>query len=193
MPWMQLPSGGQLPHDAQPPRPKMAEITAGDTGKGHLPLEKRQKNFPACFTKRGPAGRGIGLASTFELVQLQPTVRSTLHRRWPGEHRPDRGHSAGFAADNDGKPSASSKARRPWLVRFGMAYVGGIFYRACERGAPERQVKPKPFSMEHVADTVLYRRSVFRVSGRTDDPGNAIPGQVTLFLLDVAGPPLHRW
>src|SRR6266567_523095 len=49
-------------------RGEMAEITVGDTGKG-IPLENRQKIFQLFFTTR-PGGSGIGLASTFRIVQL---------------------------------------------------------------------------------------------------------------------------
>jgi PAS domain S-box-containing protein len=49
-------------------RGDMAEITVGDTGKG-IPLENRQKIFQLFFTTR-PGGSGIGLASTFRIVQL---------------------------------------------------------------------------------------------------------------------------
>ena len=49
-------------------RGEMAEITVGDTGKG-IPPEHRQKIFQLFFTTR-PGGSGIGLASTFRIVQL---------------------------------------------------------------------------------------------------------------------------
>src|SRR5437660_710386 len=49
-------------------RGEMAEISVGDTGKG-IPLENRQKIFQLFFTTR-PGGSGIGLASTFRIVQL---------------------------------------------------------------------------------------------------------------------------
>jgi PAS domain S-box-containing protein len=49
-------------------RGEMAEISVGDTGKG-IPLEHRQKIFQLFFTTR-PGGSGIGLASTFRIVQL---------------------------------------------------------------------------------------------------------------------------
>jgi len=49
-------------------RGEMAEISVGDTGKG-IPPENRQKIFQLFFTTR-PGGSGIGLASTFRIVQL---------------------------------------------------------------------------------------------------------------------------
>jgi PAS domain S-box-containing protein len=49
-------------------RGEMAEISVGDTGKG-IPPEHRQKIFQLFFTTR-PGGSGIGLASTFRIVQL---------------------------------------------------------------------------------------------------------------------------
>lgn len=49
-------------------RGEMAEITVGDTGKG-IPPENQQKIFQLFFTTR-PGGSGIGLASTFRIVQL---------------------------------------------------------------------------------------------------------------------------
>ena len=49
-------------------RGEMAEIAVGDTGKG-IPPEHRQKIFQLFFTTR-PGGSGIGLASTFRIVQL---------------------------------------------------------------------------------------------------------------------------
>src|SRR5882724_1072103 len=62
-----MPSGGQL-RMMLSRRGEMAEITVGDTGKG-IPLENRQKIFQLFFTTR-PGGSGIGLASTFRIVQL---------------------------------------------------------------------------------------------------------------------------
>jgi PAS domain S-box-containing protein len=62
-----MPSGGQL-RLVLSRRGEMAEITVGDTGKG-IPLEHRQKVFQLFFTTR-PGGSGIGLASTFRIVQL---------------------------------------------------------------------------------------------------------------------------
>jgi len=62
-----MPSGGQL-RLVLSRRGEMAEITVGDTGKG-IPLENRQKIFQLFFTTR-PGGSGIGLASTFRIVQL---------------------------------------------------------------------------------------------------------------------------
>ena len=62
-----MPTGGQL-RLMLSRRGEMAEITVGDTGKG-IPLENRQKVFQLFFTTR-PGGSGIGLASTFRIVQL---------------------------------------------------------------------------------------------------------------------------
>jgi PAS domain S-box-containing protein len=62
-----MPSGGQL-RLMLSRRGEMAEIAVGDTGKG-IPLENRQKIFQLFFTTR-PGGNGIGLASTFRIVQL---------------------------------------------------------------------------------------------------------------------------
>ena len=62
-----MPSGGQL-RLMLSRRGEMAEISVGDTGKG-IPLENRQKIFQLFFTTR-PGGSGIGLASTFRIVQL---------------------------------------------------------------------------------------------------------------------------
>jgi len=62
-----MPSGGQL-RLMLSRRGEMAEITVGDTGKG-IPMENRQKIFQLFFTTR-PGGSGIGLASTFRIVQL---------------------------------------------------------------------------------------------------------------------------
>ena len=62
-----MPAGGQL-RLMLSRRGEMAEITVGDTGKG-IPLENRQKIFQLFFTTR-PGGSGIGLASTFRIVQL---------------------------------------------------------------------------------------------------------------------------
>jgi PAS domain S-box-containing protein len=62
-----MPSGGQL-RLVLSRRGEMAEISVGDTGKG-IPLEHRQKVFQLFFTTR-PGGSGIGLASTFRIVQL---------------------------------------------------------------------------------------------------------------------------
>src|SRR5208282_738341 len=62
-----MPTGGQLQLTLSR-RGDMAEITVGDTGKG-IPLELRQKVFQLFFTTR-PGGSGIGLASTFRIVQL---------------------------------------------------------------------------------------------------------------------------
>jgi PAS domain S-box-containing protein len=62
-----MPTGGQL-RLVLSRRGEMAEITVGDTGKG-IPPENRQKIFQLFFTTR-PGGSGIGLASTFRIVQL---------------------------------------------------------------------------------------------------------------------------
>jgi len=62
-----MPSGGQL-RLVLSRRGEMAEITVGDTGRG-IPMENRQKIFQLFFTTR-PGGSGIGLASTFRIVQL---------------------------------------------------------------------------------------------------------------------------
>jgi len=62
-----MPEGGQL-RVVLSRRGDMAEITVGDTGKGISP-ENRQKIFQLFFTTR-PGGSGIGLASTFRIVQL---------------------------------------------------------------------------------------------------------------------------
>src|ERR1700686_3056167 len=62
-----MPSGGQL-RLMLSRRGEMAEITVGDTGRG-IPVENRQKIFQLFFTTR-PGGSGIGLASTFRIVQL---------------------------------------------------------------------------------------------------------------------------
>jgi PAS domain S-box-containing protein len=62
-----MPSGGQL-RLVLSRRGENAEITVGDTGRG-IPMENRQKIFQLFFTTR-PGGSGIGLASTFRIVQL---------------------------------------------------------------------------------------------------------------------------
>ena len=62
-----MPDGGQL-RLVLSRRGEMAEITVEDTGKG-IPPENRQKIFQLFFTTR-PGGSGIGLASTFRIVQL---------------------------------------------------------------------------------------------------------------------------
>jgi PAS domain S-box-containing protein len=62
-----MPSGGQL-RIMLSRRGEVAEISVGDTGKGIAP-ENRQKVFQLFFTTR-PGGSGIGLASTFRIVQL---------------------------------------------------------------------------------------------------------------------------
>jgi len=62
-----MPNGGQL-RLVLSRRGEMAEILVEDTGKG-IPPEHRQKIFQLFFTTR-PGGSGIGLASTFRIVQL---------------------------------------------------------------------------------------------------------------------------
>jgi PAS domain S-box-containing protein len=62
-----MPNGGQLQLTLSR-RGEMAEITVGDTGRG-IPLENQQRVFQLFFTTR-PGGSGIGLASTFRIVQL---------------------------------------------------------------------------------------------------------------------------
>ncbi|HEY2459177.1 MAG TPA: ATP-binding protein [Candidatus Acidoferrum sp.] len=62
-----MPNGGQL-RLVLSRRGEIAEITVGDTGKG-IPTENKQKIFQLFFTTR-PGGSGIGLASTFRIVQL---------------------------------------------------------------------------------------------------------------------------
>jgi PAS domain S-box-containing protein len=62
-----MPSGGKLQLMLSR-RGEMAEISVGDTGKG-IPPENKQKIFQLFFTTR-PGGSGIGLASTFRIVQL---------------------------------------------------------------------------------------------------------------------------
>jgi PAS domain S-box-containing protein len=62
-----MPNGGQL-RLVLSRRGESAEITVGDTGKG-IPQENRQKIFQLFFTTR-PGGSGIGLATTFRIVQL---------------------------------------------------------------------------------------------------------------------------
>jgi PAS domain S-box-containing protein len=62
-----MPNGGQLQLTLSR-RGDMAEVTVGDTGRG-IPMEHRQKVFQLFFTTR-PGGSGIGLASTFRIVQL---------------------------------------------------------------------------------------------------------------------------
>jgi PAS domain S-box-containing protein len=61
------PGGGQL-RMMLSRRGEMAEIAVEDTGRG-IPIENRQKIFQLFFTTR-PGGSGIGLASTFRIVQL---------------------------------------------------------------------------------------------------------------------------
>lgn len=60
-------SGGELRVELGR-RGEMAEISVSDTGKG-IPAENQQKIFQLFFTTR-PGGSGIGLATTFRIVQL---------------------------------------------------------------------------------------------------------------------------
>jgi PAS domain S-box-containing protein len=60
-------SGGELRVELGR-RGEMAEISVSDTGRG-IPAENRQKIFQLFFTTR-PGGSGIGLATTFRIVQL---------------------------------------------------------------------------------------------------------------------------
>jgi signal transduction histidine kinase len=62
-----MPDGGQL-RLVLSRRGDAAEITVGDTGRGIAP-EDRPKVFQLFFTTR-PGGSGIGLATTFRIVQL---------------------------------------------------------------------------------------------------------------------------
>ena len=62
-----MPNGGHL-RLVLSRRGEMAEIAVGDTGKG-IPPENQQRIFQLFFTTR-PGGSGIGLASTFRIVQL---------------------------------------------------------------------------------------------------------------------------
>ncbi|HUI75630.1 MAG TPA: ATP-binding protein [Candidatus Acidoferrum sp.] len=62
-----MPNGGQLRLMLNR-KGDMAEISVADTGKG-IPAENQQKIFQLFFTTR-PGGSGIGLASTFRIVQL---------------------------------------------------------------------------------------------------------------------------
>lgn len=62
-----MPGGGQL-RLVLSRRGDTAEIAVGDTG-GGIPPENRQRVFQLFFTTR-PGGSGIGLASTFRIVQL---------------------------------------------------------------------------------------------------------------------------
>lgn len=62
-----MPNGGQL-KIALNRRSDAAEIVVADTGIG-IPQENRQKVFQLFFSTR-PGGSGIGLASTFRIVQL---------------------------------------------------------------------------------------------------------------------------
>jgi len=62
-----MPSGGELGL-ALKRRGELAEISVSDTGRG-IPPENRQKIFQLFFTTR-PGGNGIGLATTFRIVQL---------------------------------------------------------------------------------------------------------------------------
>ena len=60
-------SGGELRVELSR-RGEMAEISVSDTGKG-IPVENQQRIFQLFFTTR-PGGSGIGLATTFRIVQL---------------------------------------------------------------------------------------------------------------------------
>jgi len=60
-------SGGELRVELGR-RGEMAEISVSDTGNG-IPAENQQKIFQLFFTTR-PGGSGIGLATTFRIVQL---------------------------------------------------------------------------------------------------------------------------
>jgi PAS domain S-box-containing protein len=62
-----MPNGGELRLILKR-RGELAEISVSDTGKG-IPPENRQKIFQLFFTTR-PGGSGIGLATTFRIVQL---------------------------------------------------------------------------------------------------------------------------
>jgi len=62
-----MPNGGEL-RLVLKRRGELAEISVSDTGKGIAP-ENRQKIFQLFFTTR-PGGSGIGLATTFRIVQL---------------------------------------------------------------------------------------------------------------------------
>jgi PAS domain S-box-containing protein len=62
-----MPNGGELRLELKR-RGELAEISVSDTGKG-IPPENRQKIFQLFFTTR-PGGSGIGLATTFRIVQL---------------------------------------------------------------------------------------------------------------------------
>lgn len=62
-----MPNGGEL-HVGLVRRGEMAEITVSDSGPG-IPAQHQQKIFQLFFTTR-PGGSGIGLASTFRIVQL---------------------------------------------------------------------------------------------------------------------------
>src|SRR5882724_2297076 len=62
-----MPGGGQIRLELTR-RAEMAEISVADTGRGIAP-ENRQRIFQLFFTTR-PGGSGIGLASTFRIVQL---------------------------------------------------------------------------------------------------------------------------
>ncbi len=62
-----MPAGGEL-HVELTRRGENAEISVSDTGKG-IPIENQQKIFQLFFTTR-PGGSGIGLATTFRIVQL---------------------------------------------------------------------------------------------------------------------------
>src|SRR5262249_40448840 len=62
-----MPSGGQIKMEVTR-RGGRAGIKVGGTG-GGIPPQNQQKKFQLFFTTR-PGGSGIGLASTFRIVQL---------------------------------------------------------------------------------------------------------------------------
>jgi signal transduction histidine kinase len=62
-----MPSGGELRVELTR-RGEMAEISVADTGKGIAP-ENKKKIFQLFYSTR-PGGSGIGLATTFRIVQL---------------------------------------------------------------------------------------------------------------------------
>jgi len=62
-----MPNGGEL-RLVLKRRGELAEISVSDTGRG-IPPENQQKIFQLFFTTR-PGGSGIGLATTFRIVQL---------------------------------------------------------------------------------------------------------------------------
>jgi signal transduction histidine kinase len=62
-----MPAGGELRVELMR-RGEMAEISVADTGRG-IALENQQNIFQLFYTTR-PGGSGIGLATTFRIVQL---------------------------------------------------------------------------------------------------------------------------